>query len=263
MGAFEDWITKLRPSWMGDKARGLLGGAAAVLGDQMVTDSQAGLLEQLPRSAQSALSIDLQMSEKQLEPGPSESYALKRERIEKAIDQHRLAGTALGLCLALHYAELYGGFVIQQNGLAFTITSTPVLDDLAALPTIPSWFSITTLNNANPAIPASPDGHDAIPAFTVPWWSMSGGDMDADGNQFTSRFIILFPSSGPFNSVDFVGQPDQLDRIRRVIAAWKPAKATCVEIIDQTGGLIWGWPLTQNWGDPGLVWGGTALIYSP
>ncbi len=256
-GIYETWARKLRLSFAGAGWGRVWGALSKVIGDFGQRDAIAAISERLPDHAQSPESFSFMGADRDIEFGPSEGYPLRRARLVAAVDQHRLDGTPLGLCLALWWAEFYSVYVIQQNGIAHTITGLPNLDDLKLLPTVPSWYS-TSDTGLNPAIPASNDGKPAIAAGTIPWWTIDSG-MDAEGNQYNSRFVVLFPVGNSFDGTDL----DQLARIRRVIARWRPAHAKCVSIIDQTSGLIWGWPLTQNWGGGGLVRGGSTLTYTP
>jgi hypothetical protein len=255
---WEAWAKRLRASWAsGPKAQALLGAIGAVLGDQVDANSLAALLEQLPASATDPASVALALSERQIEPGPSLSLADRKALAAAAPNLNRLRGRALGLLLALYYADFQGAVLVQQNGLGYQITATPNLGDLFGLVAPPSWFTITTLANANPAVPASTDGRPAIPANTVPWWDL-GNPMDAAGNQFASRFAVLFPLS--------LGTPDpglgtaaNLARIQRVIKAWRPAKTTCAGIIVATGPM-YGWP-PFHYGNA-QQYGGTSTTYA-
>src|SRR6185295_11688784 len=109
---------------------------------------------------------------------------------------------------------------------------------------------------ANPGIPASTDGKPAIPAHTIPWWTLPGGPMDAAGNQHNGRFAIVFGDDAPDPDLDDAAN---LARIRRVIRDWRPAKALCAAIHVVSGG--------HYYGEPGVEWGadqwnGTGTIYT-
>jgi len=255
MATYEEWITSQRLPWLGTKGRAIVGAFAAVLGDRALEWAKQAFLEHLPEKA-TAASNALTASERQIEPGPTEANAALATRLVRAVAQWRLAGAPLGLLLALYYAEFAEAVIVQQNGRGYNLSGTSNLDDIADLTTQPAWYIVTTLG-LNPAIPASADGRPAIASGTVPWWTFDVSHMDTAGNQFTSRFAILFPVG---NTVDLSVQAN-LDRIRRVIQRWRPAKATCVTIIDVLSGAVWGWPASQNWG--GFSWGGSIATYSP
>lgn len=79
-------------------------------------------------------------------------------------------------------------------------------------------------------------------------------------DSFTGTVDVLAWRDGdnPFVSLT----ADQLARLRLTIRTWRRAVATCVSVYVQFQGLMWGWPLSQHWGDAGLKWGGTVIQYS-
>lgn len=251
--SFEDWAKNLRVAWRDIKGRAMLGSLGFVLGDKAKSEGNAALLEQLPLNASDPASIALGLSERQIEAGPALSLSDEQALAGAAPNLNRLRGRPLGLLCALYYAGFPSAIVVQQNGLAFQLTGTPNLNDLAGLVALPGWCSRTVLPLANPPIPASADGKAAIPALTVPWWTFDGG-MDANGNQYCSRFAILFTSG-----TDPLLLSTAQARIKRIIAAWRPAKAKPVGIWVLTSGHMWGQP-GLVWG--GFNWGGTVTSYA-
>ncbi len=252
---FSTWIQGLPVSWMGLRARRIFGGFGAVLGDKSREWAERANLEHLPQSALDPKSVALIASERQIEPGPNELQSDLGARLTAAMTQWQLAGSPLGLALAIYYAEFLGAVLITQNGLAYSITGTPDLADLAGLTTQPSWWTVTTLGNYNPALPASTDGKVAIAANTIPWASWDSG-MDAAGNQYCGRFVVLFPTP---TDVDLTITAN-IERIRRVIASWKPAKAKCFKIVVGFSAQVWGWPKVK-WNAVGPWSSGTIYTY--
>lgn len=314
-GAFERWATQLRLSWMGQRAQRIVGGWAAVLGDKTLEWARQAQLEHLPEHALDAKSLALRASETGIEPGPNEVMSDLATRLTYQRILNQLRGRPLGLALALHYAEFPGFVIVQQNGRAWQITGTPVLDDLVDAVAPPSWVTMTELGT-NPVISGSP-----------PWWLI---DTDL---AFCSRFGVLFPgpvfpssfvthgvatftasdrasvvwnnafadetyailpgppivtdSSGVVavgadgatqttTGVDIIAShpftgyvhvlahelganphanphPQDLARLRRVVAEWRPGKATCDGIYVVVQGLCTGWPVgvTGDYTDPG------------
>jgi hypothetical protein len=132
----------------------------------------------------------------------------------------------------------------------------------------PSWFYTRDTLNRNPflhavAAPPAPVGHVAIATNSRPWSTfadydgVAGGGFDSNGDQYTSRFAIIFPEGV---SDPQLGDASNLARIRRVIAAWKTAHSRCVGIAVVASGEVWGWP-DGLWGDGGY-WGSSVTVYS-
>jgi len=266
-GRFEEWISGWRLGINGPNFRALMGGFAAVLGDRMEELARQAVRESLPSLAADDASLGLIGNDLGLPRAPSMSTEDYRAFLQHGISLNRMRVTGLGMCVGLYYADFPGAVVIQQNGLAYQITGTPNLDDvdLMADPAttlesrvLPAWITRTYLANSNKYLPASTDGRPAVPALTIPWLNIDT-DMDAEGNQYNSRFAVLFPAD-----VDdpALGTSANLARIRSTIAAWKPAKTTCAKIVVCTSGHVWGWPPSMKWGDVGLVWGGAVTTYT-
>lgn len=241
----------------------MLAGYASLLVDKATEWAVASLTRGFPETADS-MGVGLLASERQLELDPAASNATNAARLLAYVLQWRLAGTPIGLLLQLNFAGFAGAVVVQQNGLAHRLTGTVTIGDLGSFlsswPVVgtvpaPTWYSRTVLPNGNPAIPASTDGKPAIPAMTVPWWSFDYG-MDSAGNQFCSRFALVFPTG----TTPSLGTASNLARLRRIIAAWKPAKATPVAIYVQTSGATWN-QLGLLFGS--FSWGGSSTFYSP
>jgi hypothetical protein len=230
-GPYETWASRLRAPWL----TGSLGkGLAAVIGDLFLDWARAGTLEHLPTYASDPSSLALLASERQLEPGPSEAASDFARRLTYFKQQWQSAGTALGMLVQLYFEGFAGAVVVQQNGLAFQLSAAPDLADPAASLVV------------TPLAPRPVDGH--------PWWRFDNDDA------WCSRFAVLFPPGAPDPGL---GATTNLRRIQRLIALWKPAKATCVAIIDaHAAGPVWGWPV-RKWG-AGTKWGAAPpTIYSP
>jgi hypothetical protein len=167
---FEDWITRLRMSWMGDAAQRIFGGFGA-LADKGRRWAQQANVEHLPLKA-SAASLPLIGADRRMPRGLFESEATYRLRLTQAIPQWTYAARPLGLLMALHYAGFENAILVQQNGRAFQLADAgPVNPEQA----------ITSLGG-NPRL----NGH--------PWWTF-----DADDG-WCSRFAILFTASPAFTT---------------------------------------------------------------
>ncbi len=180
-GPFERWVTKLRVSWMGDKAKAIFGGWAAAMADKTRMWAIQVLYEHLPEYASND-SLPLIGSGRGLPQGRSETFSAFATRLTQAIPQWRRAGSPLGLLYALHVAGFDGAVLVQQNGVGYSL-STPVNETSPVMVT-------TTLSALDVALHSDHDLSRSIPAVT-PWWTF---DSDTD---FCSRFAILFPDTLP------------------------------------------------------------------
>lgn len=257
MGAFEEWANKLRLPLNRDAGRNILGAFARVIADLAAEEAEDANFEHLPQKASITDSIKLVASERLIEPGTTETTANLARRLTYAVDQWQLASQPVGMLCALQFA----GFcpvaedviIVQQNGRAHRLTTVPPdLDDMRAA------VLSSDLGN-NPPI----GGVRPLAAGVTPWWHIDT-DIDAENDQFNGRFALLYPAplgtwAAPVNPPTDVSSPtrSEVNRLRRIVQRWKPAKAKCVGIYVATAGEMWGWPV-GTWGDPG-VWGGTVV----
>ena len=261
----QTWADSLRLAFNGSKGGKILKGLAALLIDKTLDWGTAGLAIRFPIQADGtpaeATALSLMASERRLILDPAASTATQAANIAAAQIAWRYAGTPLGMCLGIYLAGLYTPLVVTQNGLQFQITGTPNFPDLVGNPPVGgiSWFTITTLPNGNPALPASTDGRPAVSALTVPWWMFDAG-MDAAGNQYCSRFaLVYYPGAG---TIPNFANAEILTRAQRVIAGWKPAHARCMGIWNSGSGTFWWNKPATLWGTGGIVWGGVSTVYA-
>ena len=261
-GVYENWITRLRVAWMGIRGQRIFGGFAAALGDRALEWSRQGLVEHFPEKA-SAAGNALTASERQIEPGPTETNAALGARLVLAAQSWKRAGAAAGILLALDglgYTPTNGKPVlVQQNGRAFYLEAIGV--------TVPApGFAVAIAERPDLQLAIIPLGDNPFfPVFpsTQDWWRFD------DNNAFCSRFAIVFTGTLPSGWSAPVSPPtagsapniDEVNRIRRVVHRWRPAKASFVAIYVRLTGRLWGWPLA-NWGDVGLTWGGTSVTWA-
>jgi hypothetical protein len=86
---------------------------------------------------------------------------------------------------------------------------------------------------------------------------------------FWSQFDVVFPL--PLNPATFswsggvpASNSAESNFIRALIAAWKPAHATCKSIVIVTAGQVFGFPATRLWGSGNGLWGGnTTTVWAP
>lgn len=258
MTAFgESWAKRWRLAFNGPFGQKLLGGYASLLVDKARDWAEAAVLRSFPSFADRD-GLELLSSGRRIEFDPAASDTLKAGVLLIAPTLWGWAGTPTGVLVALYLAGFPSAILVQQNGLAWRITGTVVLGDLSQKAQ-PTWVTRTVLASGNPKLPASADGRPAIPALTVPWWNFDS-DMDSEGNQYTSRFGILFPSTAADPGL---ATASTLARIRRVVASWRDGKAKCMGFYVVTSGVTWDWP-PGAWDDtPGDTWDSSSVtLYS-
>lgn len=230
-GPFERWAGKLRLSILDGPITSAL---ACVIGDKAISWAKQAQAEHYPELSTDLASIALLSHERQLEQGPGESTASFASRLTYAVQQNQLRGTAMGMLDQLYWLGFTGAIIVQQNGLAHTLSGVPDVSD-------PTATHVATKLSARPS-----DGH--------PWWRFDSVDAHC------SRFAVLFDlAAGGIDPV--LTTPDNLSRLQRTIAVWKPAKATCVGIYVCRVGRFIGWPL-RNVSSTGTVGPSTVDAYS-
>lgn len=185
---------------MGVVGKRIWGGFAAVVGDKTSDWMTQSLLEHYPTFA-SAPSLALLGSERQLVRGRPETDASYANRLILHLTQWKLAGSDLGLLVALYYAGFVGAAsstsstcIVQQNGVYGYLSGDPLAllqamargDDRT---TWPATFVTGQLDVLATPMHSNVDLSRYIPAGNA-WWTF---DSDTD---HTSRFAILFPSGG-------------------------------------------------------------------
>lgn len=233
--------------------------------DDVASDARAAVKARFPEEAP-ADALGKIGADRSLEAAAGETDASYAARLKGAWDAWPLAGKALGILNQLWdagYTFTNGKpILVQQNGRAIYL-------DAAKAPTVVEL-------GLNPAI----GGIRPIAVNTVPWWTFDN-HLDANNDQYNSRFGLIFgntsivttPGTGvPWDNVatplDATTRPTlaEVDRIRRIVNTFRPAKAKFMWIAAVVSGWVWGWdPATSAppvWGAVGLVWGGTVVQWS-
>jgi hypothetical protein len=198
-GVFETWATRLRLAWNGVKAQAIMGGFAAVF-DKSLVWADAAVKMRMPGKASDLAALPLIGSGRLLPQGPTELDADYALRLQYWREQWKFAGTPLGVLLALHFAGFDGLYIVQQNGLAYTLTGTlPTIGanwDPTANLSITTCLTLATTQTSNVAV-----GH-SVPAG-VPWFKFD------DDTDWCSRFAILIPgetySAEAYGTATFTG----------------------------------------------------------
>lgn len=260
---FQKYRVKNAPPWLqGPNGTAWLDSHGAIE-DQVVDDAiqavKCRMPEECPADALAAIG-----KERGIPRGPADSNAVYGTRLRKAWETWSLAGSPLAILLALEvqgYDSTAGNpVIVTQNGNAYTLDPDTTLE--------PDERLVTTKLGTNPAI----GGIRPLAAGSHAWWSFDATGLDANNDQYNSRFGLIFQAPLPGTWTSIVSPPtavsapdiDEVNTIIRTIHQWKPSKATCmwITVADSGDGSspvpLWGYPPDQAWGDPGLVWGGTV-----
>lgn len=233
---YESWITRLRISWMGVKARQIFGGFAAALGDKSVDWARQGLLEHMPGYAKDPASIALIANERQLDTYPGEPSADIAARAPYWLEINKFRGRGLGILLGLHFAGFDDAVVVQQNGraLQLTLPLPPFTGNWDPTPnrvvTACSQLATSLTSSVHP--PTTSSAGKTAPAGHA-WWLID------DDTEYCSRFVVLFPTppaSYPFSAAD-------LARLKATVVKWLPRKSKCVGVYVCSAGKFMGWPV--------------------
>lgn len=261
---FQDYRVKNAPPWLqdGDGKAWLesLGAIDDGLVDDAIVAAQTGYPDYGPVDALPKIG-----AERGIERGPADTDAVYQRRLREAWETWQRAGSALAILLALEaqgYNNTNGSpALVQQNGVLHTLDADTAKKPYDRL--------ITTDTGLNPAI----GGTRPIAAGTVPWWVFDSG-LDADNDQFNSRFALLIPVP-PSTWTNVVAPPtsgtaptkNEVNTITRTVNQWKRATAKFMGTWvfgNSTGvAVTWGYPVTQTWGQVGLAWGGGAPAGPP
>lgn len=235
---FKQWYQNLPIPWLSGNTVGNAEGAS----NGEVIDEQVELLKEaqkahMPFQGPSDAIAHIG-GDRGLVQGPLESDDDFRIRLQTAWDDWNRAGTALELLVQLYFNGFPNAFIEQQNGKNYSLSGNPQPGE--------DPTPLLVIGNGPPLpFPLGP-----IPAGT-PWYNF-------DGNyQFTSRFIVYFPVPNSMGSLT----AEQQAVLKNTIEQWRPAKATCIHVVVQTSGTVWGAP-GVTWGEAGIFWGAATVIYA-
>jgi hypothetical protein len=248
---FASFLASIAPTeWRGDNAAAYLE-RRGEMADAVALQATHAVRAGWPSTTYAdASTLVYQGAERLIARGLVESDATYAERIRKSWEVWPWVGTSYGVLKALEgagYNSTNGNpYVIQQNGLAYSLDGTGATDG--------SDVVIEDVGG-NPVI------------GDAPWWEVDS--YDDLGFDFWSRFVVLFPDL-PTGWVDpgitspptGVSTPttSEVNSLIRLVNQWKRQVATFAGVIVLLGaGPWWGWPLGQTWGGGG-VWGGTDSI---
>lgn len=237
--SYEAFRQSWGPSWLknsgGQRWQASHGAFADVLVARWKAAVKAGFPDYAPADAMPYLQSEIGIPRA---PGDSDSdYAAK---LLRAWELWPFAGTPLGLLLAFEAAgyDPTQYVIVQQEYRAYG------LDSNTALPPYERLIIYSLIGDR----------------WTFDW-------------DFTlwSRFGVLFPDSANLPAGWLAGaaspptaittpDKDEVNAMITMVRKWKRAAATFEWIRVCTGGAIWGWPVTLEWGAPGLFWGGATVL---
>lgn len=187
---YEAWVTGFK-AVQGTIRKRIFGAFASVLGDKSIEWMTQANLEHLP-SFSSDQGVALIASGRQLDTAAGEAVSSIAARAPYWLQLARFSGSGPGVLLGLHFSGFDGAVLVQQNGLALSLTLPlpPFVLGQAWDPT-PNLV-ITPCSPLVTALTSSVTPTRSIPAGT-PWFAF---DSNTD---FCSRFAVIFPS--PLSSV--------------------------------------------------------------
>lgn len=187
---YEAWVTGFK-AVQGLVRKRIFGAFASVLGDKSVVWMTQANLEHLPSFA-SDQSVALIASERQMDIASGEAASSIAARAPYWLQLARFSGSGLGVLLGLHFSGFDGAVLVQQNGIALTLTlplpsfvlgqawdPTPNLVKTAC-----SQLAVALTSSVTP--PTSNSLGRKIPAGNS-WW------MFDNNTDLCSRFAVLFP----------------------------------------------------------------------
>lgn len=235
---FRTWLQPGTPTWL----QGLWG-ARWLQSLGQVKDEWADKLKQAIKVRLPGLApldaLPYIGSERGLPQAPGEDPAVYAERLRTAWDTWPLAGTPLGLLRILAIAGYYP-IAVQNKGYYYSVSST-----------------------TSPVV-ATPLSIDVV-------YGGSYFRLDQDDGSNWSRFLLVFPTANIPSSWTNIQQTltgatsptvTEVNAIRSLVAQWKPAKATFVEIVVITSGKLYGYPV-RLYGDGGTYGPSTSVVWGP
>lgn len=184
---FVAWLQSLPLNWLYGQPVGI----ADAKSWGQIADDQTALLQQAVKARMPSLApVDALGhigGDRVLVEGSTETTANFRVRLNTAWDDWARAGSALELLVQLYWNGFSGAYIIQQNGLYYTLSGAPTAGvDPTGLLTIGHLSGLISAlaDSADPTRPAIPVG--------TPWWKFD------DDTGHCSRFLVLFPGYFPY-----------------------------------------------------------------
>jgi hypothetical protein len=197
---FVDWYKALPVPWLVAGVNGQSEGSSwpAVVDSQIVLLDAARKVaypDYAPSDALPNLGGD-----RKLVQGPAESDANFRIRLKGAWDDWARAGTWLELLVQLYWGGYTGAVIVQQNGLAYSLSGAPTAGaDPTALLTVTTCATLSTALTSNVNPPTATATGRSIPSGTA-WWQFAesrSANANASDTDYCNRFAVLFPSALP------------------------------------------------------------------
>lgn len=258
--SFVEWAKNLPIPWLFGGPNGELDAASwpAVL-DGQVTTLKDAVKARFPSYAPTDALPHIG-GDRLLLQGASETNPSFITRLKSAWDDWARAGTQLELLAQLYWIGFPGAVIVQQNGLAYSLSGAPTAGaDPTPLLTVTNLSTIGTALTPYPTYVEFAAGKSTgfytkhIPAgASSQWWTF---DYRTD---FCSRFAVLFPSTGGLIAGDGSIAAADVARMGQVIRTWRRASQTCVGVYVLTSGAFWGWPV-ETWGSGGN-WGPSSVV---
>jgi hypothetical protein len=138
--------------------------------------------------------------DRKLVQGPAESDANFRIRLKGAWDDWSRAGTWLELLVQLYWGGYTGAVIVQQNGLAYSLSGAPTAGaDPTALLTVTTCATLSAALTSNVNPPTATTTGRSIPSGNG-WWQFAdtrSANPNVSDTDYCNRFAVLFPGPLP------------------------------------------------------------------
>jgi hypothetical protein len=138
--------------------------------------------------------------DRKLVQGPAESDANFRIRLKGAWDDWARAGTWLELLVQLYWGGYTGAVIVQQNGLAYSLSGAPTAGaDPTALLTVTTCATLSAALTSNVNPPTATTTGRSIPSGNG-WWQFAdtrSANPNVSDTDYCNRFAVLFPGPLP------------------------------------------------------------------
>ena len=197
---FVTWYRNLPIPWLVAGANGQAEGGSW----PSVVDTQTALMDEARKQAYPDYAASDALShlggDRKLVQGPTESNANFRIRLKGVWDDWARAGTWLELLVQLYWGGYTNAVIVQQNGLASTLSGPPTAGvDPTPLYVESSCSALSVALTSNVSPPTTTSAGRSIPSGNA-WWQFAesrSANPNASDTDYCNRFAILFPGPLP------------------------------------------------------------------
>lgn len=289
---FRTWVKSFLPSWMLNPwgAR-YFDAFAGFLDFEVAKAKQAVKLRFAPSNVgipDPADVLPVLGAERGIIRSPTESDYTYLQRIKDAWVTWPYAGTPYGILKAYDDVGYSRGFIhlFIRNGKKYTLDNggNLVISNLASgwvtdfTVGYPAWTPNTVLAAGKIVVPSIPNGKryrvliGGTTSGAEPAWPTTDGLIFLDGgvtfqvagsDQFWSHFDIVFDNTGSELFADGIPAETSAEAqtLKEILLAWKPAHAATFRLILLDTYALFGYPITNKFGDGAYAFGSAGVTY--